>query len=393
MEKIKINNIFEIIIIIINVLLFMNGIPIISNYIMEMISLLVFIEICYVLNNGKNIKITNLNKSIFIFFLILIFISFGFLYSFNLSTQKTYFLRFVVFFAQMFFVFRDKFVYKIFDFVKVLGCFVALTIIYDNLFISKGYEPHGILEDYQRAGQCMCFLSIISSLSLLLGLKKEKKLDCLSLIFGFITLLFLNKRMFLFLPIFIGFVVYIIYFRFKLNPKIIGIFFSCVILFLGIYAIFPQIGATITRFVENIDDKTYTFRTVFWDYAKKLFYKNKIIGIGFGTFPNYLESLNISSLPGFAAHNIYYQLLAETGIIGTTLFILFFSYNLLRTFIYLHRHKNYKIIYFSLAFQLWFVIYGFTGNPLYLAEEIYIYLLGICLLYNPNTFGSSYEKK
>ena len=199
MEKIKINNIFEIIIIIINVLLFMNGIPIISNYIMEMISLLVFIEICYVLNNGKNIKITNLNKSIFIFFLILIFISFGFLYSFNLSTQKTYFLRFVVFFAQMFFVFRDKFVYKIFDFVKVLGCFVALTIIYDNLFISKGYEPHGILEDYQRAGQCMCFLSIISSLSLLLGLKKEKKLDCLSLIFGFITLLFLNKRMFLFL--------------------------------------------------------------------------------------------------------------------------------------------------------------------------------------------------
>ena len=116
-------------------------------------------------------------------------------------------------------------------------------------------------------------------------------------------------------------------------------------------------------------------RFEYWDAAKMLFRQNPLTGVGWIQFKNRLGRFHL--IPNHV-HNIYLQLLCETGIVfATGTFVI-----LLRNFIIAvrslrHLYRNDPLantdelplkkglLLSSLYIQLFFLLYGITGNPLY----------------------------
>lgn len=102
-------------------------------------------------------------------------------------------------------------------------------------------------------------------------------------------------------------------------------------------------------------------RSYLWIRAIQCFLNNPIFGIGWSKFQSVAGN-------GNHAHNIYIQLLAETGCIGLILFILVASLGIWRTSAELkkdHADPDHGMLRASLFYQVFFLIYGITGNPLY----------------------------
>lgn len=148
----------------------------------------------------------------------------------------------------------------------------------------------------------------------------------------------------------------------------------------------PQLLLSITRLMNLGNDVSLSGRTRLWDLAKYLWSLNPINGVGYGVFSTYTANnfdyvySNFGVQSTFAAHNIYLQLLAETGLVGLVLFCLFFiralvvCINLIKktTAVY----DRYLLVV-SLFMQLWFLLYGFSGNPLYMPGQFGLYLFAI----------------
>ncbi len=111
-------------------------------------------------------------------------------------------------------------------------------------------------------------------------------------------------------------------------------------------------------------------RTLLYKYAWMYFTENPFSGIG---WCNFAETL------GTSVHNIYLQLLAETGIFGLALFIYVAvkSLNILCRAIKLSVGKDeitQGVLLTCLLIQVFFLLLGFTDNPLYGEGTRTIYL-------------------
>ncbi len=124
--------------------------------------------------------------------------------------------------------------------------------------------------------------------------------------------------------------------------------------------------------VINGEDVT-TGRTRLYLWALELFRRNPIFGIGWGRYRTTVVG-NVTLVKDFETHNIYLQLLAETGIIGfiafVTTFLIFWNTTRIAYCKCVQNNNLYeanwrKLLYFSLAYQTYFLLYGLTGNPLY----------------------------
>lgn len=103
-------------------------------------------------------------------------------------------------------------------------------------------------------------------------------------------------------------------------------------------------------------------RALLWGNALKTFFKHPIIGIGWKNFATLAGN-------GNHAHNIYLQLLSETGIVGFILFLIAAGTALMKT-IKLQKEINIEnnssnYIRMALVYQFFFLIYGLSGNPLF----------------------------
>ena len=97
--------------------------------------------------------------------------------------------------------------------------------------------------------------------------------------------------------------------------------------------------------------------------ALKYFLKKPLLGIGWEGY-RAIPELDYA----ISTHNIYLELLCETGILGTTVFLLFFLKALLAAIKNLKRCPEGSFgetAFFLLFMQLFFLLYGLTGNPLY----------------------------
>ena len=82
------------------------------------------------------------------------------------------------------------------------------------------------------------------------------------------------------------------------------------------------------------------------------------------------------------AHNIYLQLLAETGVVGLITFLYLFLSNTIKLskMIFAQgidsicEHENSKYIAALIYLLLFFMLYGFSGNPLY---DAYMYIMAM----------------
>lgn len=112
-------------------------------------------------------------------------------------------------------------------------------------------------------------------------------------------------------------------------------------------------------------------RSILYGYSWYLFTKEPIFGIGWTEFINNSAGL-IQSGSGSHPHNIYLQLLTELGLIGFLFFVIPVTYLYYKTFSLLRRigvnnnlsQKWKHGIQYAFFSQTFFLLYGFTGNPL-----------------------------
>lgn len=124
-------------------------------------------------------------------------------------------------------------------------------------------------------------------------------------------------------------------------------------------------------------------RTILYKEAWSNFLENPIFGIGWRQFSEKYMGILINGKKSHP-HNIYLQLLAETGIVGFTLFIIPLIYVIIKTIkilsIILEKNKKNEIYWeyslmYSLYIQIFFILYGLTGNVLTDKSFLSIYFL------------------
>ena len=148
---------------------------------------------------------------------------------------------------------------------------------------------------------------------------------------------------------------------------------SIVSLFFVILSLmFPEAATPIVRFIERQGGDQTSGRIPLYINAVAMFKEKPILGWGAGVFGN---------LYGIGTHNLYLQLLAENGLIGFSLFIALLFINFSNTIKGLkianifERKDILTFLYFSLYIQLFYLIYGLTGNPLNDGFILIIYLI------------------
>ena len=148
--------------------------------------------------------------------------------------------------------------------------------------------------------------------------------------------------------------------------------------------------ATIQGFLGGDDVSSGRSRLTSW--AIELFRQNPIVGIGWGRYRTTTLG-NATRVKYLDTHNVYLQLLSETGIIGFAAFALVFalSWNMTRKgYCECIRSEDEMLIKwlpsltFSFAFQTFFLLYCLSGNPLYdqFYQMLYALSCSVAVAYN-----------
>lgn len=148
-----------------------------------------------------------------------------------------------------------------------------------------------------------------------------------------------------------------------------------------VYKFIPAIQLMITRFANSAEDiGTMNSRTDMWNKAIKMFLDSPINGWGWGsyTFHNNAQ---------FEAHNIYLQIIGETGILGTIFWLILIIYGLITAiYNYVKFQDNLSKIVFYI--QVISLAYGLTENVLYVKAQLLVYLFTFaCLPFCGNTIN------
>lgn len=139
------------------------------------------------------------------------------------------------------------------------------------------------------------------------------------------------------------------------------------------------IADLLERFSTAGTDSESTTRFAMWELCLEKFKTHPIFGVGWAQFPQlYYENLYVwwydDKYKFLNAHNVYFQLLCEVGIVGFLIFLLIISYNLVVTVRTYWRIAQYssiipeeytQLLSCSITMQLFFLIYCVTGNGLY----------------------------
>lgn len=167
--------------------------------------------------------------------------------------------------------------------------------------------------------------------------------------------------------------------------KLLFIVITMVVLFFVIISFVPALGRVYYRNLELLEaGNPLLGRQSFYEAAYETFLSNKLFGIGWGGMEIVITNITWNNV-SYNVHNIYLQLLAETGIVGFTIFLIFFVTNLFYTVKYTafkikeNNFQNIAPLLFSCYIQVFFLLYGFTGNPLYDKQMLYPYFFAIAI--------------
>lgn len=229
------------------------------------------------------------------------------------------------------------------DQLTLSGVYMAIAVIASFCIVLSKYIQHKKFPIWVIAFLVMSFAGLA-----LTGKRAHFVFAILSLIIIYLVSYAGNDRRAVIIRVFVGaliaFVCYFIFIRISA--------FQAIILRLELFG--------------SLGDTSTNIRQGYWETALSMFRENPLFGIGWRQF-RYLAS----SVNGNDVHNVYLQLLAETGIIGFTLYITFFVIHYVRTVKIINRRtdeisvQTYLPVLFSLGYQTFFLLYCFTGNPLY----------------------------
>lgn len=166
--------------------------------------------------------------------------------------------------------------------------------------------------------------------------------------------------------------------------RLLGIVLVVAILFVIMVNQIPALSNTFNRFSETANSGDFLMsRGLFYAEAISQFKSHLLLGCGWKQMVDLLDH---------DVHNIYIQLLAETGIVGFAFYMILFASGFLMAVKLVKKAASCtsesivdkKLIYFAAYYMFFFILYGFTGNPLYDEQPFYLLMIsyGILLFYS-----------
>ena len=242
----------------------------------------------------------------------------------------------------------------------------------------------GVTDHYSTNGMALANATVMAAGGTIARTKKKGgRAYAVLLVLAYIALFLTGKRAhLLFTTASIGLAVYV-YGRYEKNNfiKYLILIIVTILSIVLAYALIPQVTTVLNRFIGMEDDGNLVGRYMWWAAAYESFLNHKWIGIGWFGFRNIVAPTVFYT---GHAHNIYIQLLCETGIVGTIIFVSWFLYAFIistKFLQYIAKNKMTVAPYFStlalfcMIYQGYFLMYGLTGNPLYDPYVYPIYLV------------------
>lgn len=252
---------------------------------------------------------------------------------------------------------------------------------YLNGFMN-GFTPNSAI----NAFYIICSIGIVMS-SLIAGDNKNKLIKIGLIIFLAGAILMTGKRAHLMFAIVAIILVYFMsnkknvlnkYFNFL----IIGI--AAIIVFIIASQHFPSLLSVFNKFeMQSNEGRIDSGRFVMWTQAFDFFKSHFFFGLGWDGFKYSYGALFGSTLN---VHNVYIQLITEMGVIGSLPFFAFFintirhTIKALKHVCEINKNTDEKIsLVFAFFINIFFLLYGLTGNPLYDATTLFMYLVSCAI--------------
>lgn len=258
--------------------------------------------------------------------------------------------------------------------------------------IVNGYAT-GLTVHFSSNGVLISIAFIATSVLLYCNKKKYRWIFAVLTLVSLIALFMTGKRAPLVYTIFAIAVAYLLCNRSpvltKLCIALITVLGGVIVLFFATQNI-ESIGATLNRFTaffndsESFDVSNGRFKlySIAWDY----FLSAPIFGIGWREFSKRVVVFFHEDTSFRDAHNVFLQLLCETGIVGFLIFTTFFILAFALTIHLVISYRRGDIILsetaklgliMSVCAQIYFLCYCMTGNPLYDTFMLYFYMFAV----------------
>lgn len=224
------------------------------------------------------------------------------------------------------------------------------------------------------------FAMLYSSITFYFGfikyLNEKKKKYILAFVIGLITTLLTGKRIAVAINVVAGFVTYLMTMKSRqksaINNTLIMMFFVIVIGSVLIYTDLGHILLEKNEILAESGDIT-NGRAELNNRMLQIFKDNMFFGIGPFCTTKYSGE--------YLGHNIYLTTLSENGLIGFLFLVVILLLNFIDSLRRFKSGDDSTYMYMSIFVQLFFIIYGFTGNPLYGTQFLTTYML---FSYNEN---------
>ncbi|MFI3260487.1 MAG: O-antigen ligase family protein [bacterium] len=271
----------------------------------------------------------------------------------------------------------NEFIFDVLPFM--LPSNISSLSVYKNELINGNFSGISLERSYAAFAMVVCIIINLSNYTTPEYNIKNNKKSLFAVFLAYIALFCTGKRMLFFVAILVSFIIFLIHSTKIIKTKLLKASFLLIFITLIIMSVFPDAGRVFDRL---LDMNTFDTRIDnYWKYCYEMFVNNPLFGNGINTFVDYITPYRNNEI--YNAHNIYFQLLGEVGIIGFTIFMYFFisnltiTYKLLRKSISLNDSKNVYYLKIFYCIQILFLTYGISGNTLYYFSQLYIYMISI----------------
>ena len=198
-----------------------------------------------------------------------------------------------------------------------------------------------------------------------------------------LALMMIGKRTLFIIPIAVLLIYVILFSKNNKFIKLAGVGLGVTGFVIIAYTVIPGASLIIDRIINNEGD-VLSGRENFWNYAMEMFHQNPLVGKGFMSFNDYVFNQGFRYYGerwNYQAHNVYIQLLGETGIIGCALIVILIVLIAIKAISIAKKESN----FWNVLLVYWIVLFGIyslTGNTLYYPCQLIILVLEILLISN-----------